>query len=1201
VAFDRNRGENQLDVDDIQGDILVGLQKDFELFVGFSIADAAAFRTFLSVLTPRITTLRTTLEREFILNMRHHAAQKEVFTFIGTNIGFTAAGLKALGIPDLDKIRDNSFLAGLAARSGSLNDPTSGIGAPENWVIGGPGQDLHGLLIITGPDQSSVHAQLDRINVLAGTSWIGLGNTLEGSTRRQNRGHEHFGFLDGVSQPGVRGQIDSAFPSHKFLTPAENPDDAGQGKPGQDLLWPGEFVFGYPGQKADDVDAPGEISDGGLSWMKNGSFMVFRRLKQLVSEFETFCDDQAATLETDAGLIAARMVGRWPSGAPLVTSPLQDNAAPAKDDRLVNAFEFTQDKLGRRCPFAAHIRKSYPRNDVTPAVDASTPEFEQRQISESTAQTHRIIRAGIPFGDDPSDDEQKAKRTLHDRGLMFVCYQTSIANQFEFIQSAWVNNPAFPPAAGPVGSEDAIIGQAAEASRLRRFVGVSSEYPSGPRGRAIADFVIPTGGGYFFVPSINTMANTFAVQGNQGDVARIGKWGPVLKLPNVPVHVHLLPNGKILFWGRRVDLHGSMDQHLTETHILDTASGTTTLAASPTLPDGTPVNLFCSSHAFLPDGRLFVAGGHWTDGHGVNQACIYDWTKDSWQALPPMNEGRWYPAVTALPDGSMLVTSGSFGKDDQTPNNPTPQIWNGSGWRNLDGRILSLYPRQHVIGDDRVFVAGTDPASAFLDIKGAGAWSDAPSRLEGDRQYAPSITYRPGQIIFIGGGNDSGTNLPTDVCEVIDFNEPAPAWRLTAAMKNRRRQHNATLLPDGTVLVTGGTKGAGFDNGFNDLSTGEPIHQAEKWDPNTQQWTEMASEDIDRCYHSTALLLPNATVLTAGGGEYNPNGQPIRDQDVHTDAQIFHPPYLFRGPRPVIEAAPAKADYGATFRISISGPPPRRVTAVKLGSVTHSLDANQRLMELSFQLKGRRAMVTVASSRADYPPGYYMLFVLSADGVPSIARMIQIGKAAPAKRVAKSKAKTIRPLHLAEGLTERDEKVEAASTGTRVTVGLTSRCPYGLAACWGGAYQTLKILDGVAVVKAVANAKDSTAEVFLSTNGLPNLDIWRRKFSAMAKGSYDFRGIEVALDGAVTVQGDHLIFSGPSSTWSVKLEPLGETAKVQWDWATKAAAAPTVDETAAYQRLVERARAAGGQTRAQISGPLSKDGGTLRLAVRAID
>jgi len=253
MAFDRSLGENQLAVDDIQGDVLVGLQKDFQVFIGFAIADVTNFRNFLSVLAPRITTLRTTLEREFILSLRHDANSTEIFTFIGMNIGFTAAGLKALGIPDLDKINDRSFLAGLAARSDSLSDPKMGIGASANWIIGAPTQELHGMLTITGPDKPSVYAQLDRIVVLAGPGWRRLGNALEGKTRENNRGHEHFGFLDGVSQPGVRGQIDSASPSHKFLTPSENRNDAGQGKPGQDLLWPGEFVFGYPAQNPNDI------------------------------------------------------------------------------------------------------------------------------------------------------------------------------------------------------------------------------------------------------------------------------------------------------------------------------------------------------------------------------------------------------------------------------------------------------------------------------------------------------------------------------------------------------------------------------------------------------------------------------------------------------------------------------------------------------------------------------------------------------------------------------------------------------------------------------------------------------------------------------------------------------------------------------------------------------------------------------------
>src|SRR5580700_3845585 len=215
MAFDRNN-ENQLDVDNIQGDILIGLQKNYESFICFTIADVTSFRRFLAVLASRITTLRTTLEREFILDMRHTAQSAEIFTFVGTNIGFTAAGLRTLGIADIDKINDQPFRDGLAARSDQLNDPTTGIGAPENWVIGGTAaKDLHGMLIIAGPDRDSVYEQFDRVAILAGPSWRVLQQS-DGKTRDRNRGHEHFGFRDGVSQPGVRGRIDNAFPAHKF-------------------------------------------------------------------------------------------------------------------------------------------------------------------------------------------------------------------------------------------------------------------------------------------------------------------------------------------------------------------------------------------------------------------------------------------------------------------------------------------------------------------------------------------------------------------------------------------------------------------------------------------------------------------------------------------------------------------------------------------------------------------------------------------------------------------------------------------------------------------------------------------------------------------------------------------------------------------------------------------------------------------------
>lgn len=158
-----------------------------------------------------------------------------------------------------------------------------------------------------------------------------------------------------------------------------------------------------------------------------------------------------------------------------------------------------------------------------------------------------------------------------------------------------------------------------------------------------------------------------------------------------------------------------------------------------------------------------------------------------------------------------------------------------------------------------------------------------------------------------------------------------------------RRQHNATILADGTVLVTGGTKGPGF----NDLSPGKPVHVAELWDPVTEAWTELAAE-VDRCYHGTAVLLPDGTVLSAGSGEFAVDGGPNDANDSHRNAQVFHPPYLFQGPRPEIASAHTEIDYGKPFSLEITGPEVGRVTWVRLASVTHSFDQNQRINFLEF-------------------------------------------------------------------------------------------------------------------------------------------------------------------------------------------------------------------------------------------------------------
>jgi Dyp-type peroxidase family len=229
-------------------------------------------------------------------------------------------------------------------------------------------------------------------------------------------------------------------------------------------------------------------------WMRNGSYMVFRRLEQKVPEFRRFVRESAARLGIDPELLAARMVGRWKSGAPLELAPLRDDAALGRDEKRNNDFGFGDDRYQRKCPYAAHIRKVYPRDDVALAE----------------AQRHRIIRAGIPFGPEVQPGETT---TRHSRGLMFVCYQTSIERQFEFIQRNYANNPDFVrgkmrPGGGAVSPGfDPIIGQA-PGGGAREMEEPFSNYPSGNRRTTLEmprQFVVLTAAAYFFMPSISAL------------------------------------------------------------------------------------------------------------------------------------------------------------------------------------------------------------------------------------------------------------------------------------------------------------------------------------------------------------------------------------------------------------------------------------------------------------------------------------------------------------------------------------------------------------------------------------------------------------------------------------------------------------------------------------------------------------------------
>jgi Domain of unknown function (DUF1929)/Galactose oxidase, central domain len=288
-----------------------------------------------------------------------------------------------------------------------------------------------------------------------------------------------------------------------------------------------------------------------------------------------------------------------------------------------------------------------------------------------------------------------------------------------------------------------------------------------------------------------------------------------------------------------------------------------------------------------------------------------------------------------------------------------------------------------VAPDGRVFYAGWDLQSWWLDTSGTGNWTAGPRHaVNVVRGYGTAAMYEPGKILVAGGAQ----NPPVSSVELIDLNQPSPRWRVAQPMAHARLHSVATILPDGKVLVTGGTSAPGK----NDPSGA--VLEPEMWDPATERWTTLAPMAVKRLYHSTALLLPDARVFVAGGG------QPAADGETDQfNAEIFSPPYLFKADgspadRPQIQDAPASIGYGQAFDVSTpQAGAVARVTLVKLGSMTHAFDQNQRFMSLSFTPGAGSVSATAPANANLAPPGHYMLFLVGSNGAPSTARIVHIG------------------------------------------------------------------------------------------------------------------------------------------------------------------------------------------------------------------
>lgn len=471
-------------------------------------------------------------------------------------------------------------------------------------------------------------------------------------------------------------------------------------------------------------------------------------------------------------------------------------------------------------------------------------------------------------------------------------------------------------------------------------------------------------------------ASAKAAAASTANPGEVGQWGPVVEWPVVAINAVLLPNGKVL-------AYDSIGDHATETYpeqnhtratVWDPEIGSQT---NVTLNDGH--NIFCSGLAHMTNGNLFIAGGNKNQQlEGIVQTHYFDWSSNTWSLGVDMSYARWYPSVTPMGNGEMLITSGGP---------PIPEVRQSDGTlRQLSNASLSLplYPWFDVAPDGRAFDSGPDQTMRSLDPSGAGAWQLWSNRDSIDRTYGSRAMYDVGKILVAGGGPSTKT------AEVIDINGATPTARPTGSMAYGRRQNNLTVLADGTALVTGGNSSGAA---LVDLNAG--VYAAELWSPATGQWTTLASMQVTRQYHSTALLLPDGRVLSAGGGIC---GECDTVGYLNKNAEIFSPPYLFAkdgsgalAPRPTVASAPGAVTEGTQFTVSTPDAPSiSKVALVRLGAVTHSNNMEQRYVPLSFTAASGTLTVTAPANVNIAPPGYYMLFLVNSAGVPSVAPILSV-------------------------------------------------------------------------------------------------------------------------------------------------------------------------------------------------------------------
>ena len=467
-------------------------------------------------------------------------------------------------------------------------------------------------------------------------------------------------------------------------------------------------------------------------------------------------------------------------------------------------------------------------------------------------------------------------------------------------------------------------------------------------------------------------------------------------MPINPISATLLKTGKVLIVaGSENDSSNNSPGAESYRNAIWDPSGTT---QSSITVQNLNYDVFCSGTATLPDGRPLVIGG--TSDYsfkGDNRASIFDPATVSFLQSQSMANGRWYGTATTLGHGRVMAFSGL---NLQGAINNTVEIYDlkkaGTGWTAPMAAPFTppLYPRMFLLPSGTVFYTGQgdrySPGNSWVFDPIAGTWARSASTTI-DRHYGSAVllpllppSYTP-KVMNFGGGSPA-----TSTTEIIDLSASTPAWTAGPSMSTGRIQMNAVILPNGMVLAEGGS--------LNNESPDNPGKQADLYDPVAGTMSSGGSESYSRLYHSTALLLPDATVMSMGSNPGDRGGyQPA--------IEIYTPPYLFdsgdrliTSNRPSITGVSAGViGYGAPFSVTYTGALPiSSAVLVRPGSSTHSLDMDQRLIGLCGPApqppctgSGTLALTSPPNGNIA-PPGYYMLFLLDSAGVPSVAKFIQL-------------------------------------------------------------------------------------------------------------------------------------------------------------------------------------------------------------------